>query len=76
MQPKQLPQELPTFGQAFKAAREAGLKIFEWRGKKFNTNLKEEQEAVNKSKRENPPITKKENKQVPTIKNRVGLAKK
>lgn len=31
-----------TFGQAFKKARNAGEKIFEWHGKKYTTELKEE----------------------------------
>lgn len=54
---KELLQQMPTFSQAFKAAREAGLKVFEWRGKKYNTNLKEEEDAMKKSKKEQSPMT-------------------
>ena len=28
-----------TFGEAFAAARKAGLKVFEWKGKNYNTNI-------------------------------------
>ena len=28
-----------TFGEAFAAARKAGLKVFEWKGKSYNTNI-------------------------------------
>ena len=38
--PAQKPQQ-QTFGQAFAAARKAGAKTFEWRGKKYTTQLAE-----------------------------------
>ena len=37
-----------TFGEAFAAARNAGLKVFEYNGGEFNTRTAEEQAALNK----------------------------
>ena len=37
-----------TFAQAFSAARRAGLKVFDYKGKKYGTQLKGETEAVDK----------------------------
>ena len=37
-----------TFGEAFAAARNAGLKVFEYNGIEYNTRSKEEQAALNK----------------------------
>lgn len=37
-----------TFAQAFSAARRAGVKVFDYKGKKYTTQLKGETEAVNK----------------------------
>lgn len=37
-----------TFAQAFSAARRAGVKVFDYKGKKYGTQLKGETEAVNK----------------------------
>ena len=37
-----------TFGEAFAAARKAGLKVFEYNGIEYNTRSKEEQAALNK----------------------------
>lgn len=36
------PKEEPTFGQAFRRARQAGDKLFTWRGKSYTTKLKTE----------------------------------
>jgi len=36
---------MSNFGKAFSAARKQGLKVFEWNGKQYTTELKEEQEA-------------------------------
>ena len=36
------PQPELTFGQAFAKARRQGLSVFEWKGKKYTTQLKEE----------------------------------
>jgi len=36
---------MATFGKAFKSARASGQKTFEWNGKKYTTELKEEQTA-------------------------------
>lgn len=48
-----------TFGQAFKAARTEGLSTFEWKGKKFTTQLKEEVAAPAKSQAvPRPPANK------------------
>ena len=37
-----------TFAQAFSAARRAGLKVFDYKGKKYTTQLKGETETVDK----------------------------
>lgn len=37
-----------TFAQAFSAARRAGVKVFDYKGKKYGTQLKGETEAVDK----------------------------
>ena len=37
-----------TFAQAFSAARRAGLKVFDYKGKKYGTQLKGETETVSK----------------------------
>ena len=37
-----------TFAQAFSAARRAGLKVFDYKGKKYGTQLKGETEAMGK----------------------------
>ena len=37
-----------TFAQAFSAARRAGLKVFDYKGKKYGTQLKGETETVGK----------------------------
>ena len=37
-----------TFAQAFSAARRAGLKVFDYKGKKYGTQLKGETETVDK----------------------------
>lgn len=37
-----------TFGEAFAAARKAGLKVFKYNGGEFNTRTAEEQAALNK----------------------------
>ena len=37
-----------TFAQAFSAARKAGLKVFDYKGKKYGTQLKGETEAMGK----------------------------
>lgn len=37
-----------TFGEAFAAARNAGLKVFKYNGIEYNTRSKEEQAALNK----------------------------
>ena len=37
-----------TFAQAFSAARRAGLKVFDYKGKKYGTQLKGETEVVDK----------------------------
>ena len=37
-----------TFAQAFSAARRAGVKVFDYKGKKYGTQLKGETETVNK----------------------------
>ena len=55
-----------TFAQAFSAARRAGVKVFDYKGKKYGTQLKGETEAVDKvavakvkTKQENTRVTKK-----------------
>lgn len=42
-------QQGGSFGKAFATARKSGLKTFEWNGKKYTTELKEEMEARLKS---------------------------
>ena len=37
-----------TFAQAFSAARRAGVKVFDYKGKKYTTQLKGERETVDK----------------------------
>ena len=37
-----------TFAQAFSAARRAGVKVFDYKGKKYGTQLKGETETVDK----------------------------
>lgn len=39
---KSKPAKAQTFKQAFRSARNAGLKTFSWRGKKYHTRTKEE----------------------------------
>jgi hypothetical protein len=54
-----------SFGKAFREARNAGLKEFEWNGKKYTTELKEEKEA-----RENKVKPKMKQMFVPDDKNK------
>lgn len=46
-----------SFGKAFREARAAGLKEFEWNGKKYHTRTKEEEEARKKQPSANKKVT-------------------
>lgn len=48
------PASTPSFGQAFKDARGAGKKEFEWKGEKYHTKTKEEMSASKPSKPSKP----------------------
>ena len=58
--PKNLPKKVEqTFGQAFAAARKAGKKTFDWKGKPYHTRTKEENKNfVDKKKGVQGPQTK------------------
>lgn len=51
--PKPVPEapKAKSFGSSFKEARKAGLKEFEWKGKKYHTKTKEEVELARKIKK-------------------------
>lgn len=73
--PAPAPAKPQTFGAAFAAARKSGLKQFEYKGKKYTTELKEEKE-----RKLYTPITKMENKassvQVPSTPSEPVMAKR
>ena len=52
-EPEPVPEapKAKSFGSSFKEARKAGLKEFEWKGKKYHTKTKEEVELARKIKK-------------------------
>ena len=52
------PQSVGTFSEAFRQAKNSGVKTFMWKGKKYNTKTKEEVTSNDSTKKKKKTGTK------------------